>query len=82
MRYEYNRRPVTLCSWTGDNEEEIRIHTRHRAIVNADKTLTIPTPRGDVTAYPGDILVWDKTIHGAICYPIPGALFKIVFSTR
>lgn len=82
MQFQYNQRPVTIAAWTGDNQEEIKLHTRGRVTINADNTITIHTVRGELTAYPGDVIVWDRTIHGAICYPLPAALLDVVFSVR
>jgi hypothetical protein len=82
MRYEYayRERPITYVEWKGDNFEEVHNHTRKRATLNEDnKTITIPGIRSTYTAYPGDYIIWDQTKHGGICYPVPWALFEIMF---
>lgn len=82
MRYEYRPRPITYCEWNGTNFEQVYNHTRKRAILNEDNTLTIPGIRGNYTAHPGDVIIWDQTKYGGICYPVPWALFEIMFWER
>jgi hypothetical protein len=84
MRYQYayRERPIEYEEWTGKNFERIHSLTRKRATLNEDHTLTLPGLRGTYTVYPGDVIIWDQTKHGGICYPVPWALFEIMFWER
>jgi hypothetical protein len=71
--YEYRTkvRPINARHWDGKDELSIMIFTKGQARINENDTVTIQTPRGELTAQVGDYIVKDN----GILYPLAPAAF-------
>ena len=78
MRYEYKRRVVSAEYWDGSQEAKTSIERTYRKMVTIhdNKTITIHSPRGELTAYVGDYLVKDGS---GVVFPVPHTVFWMAF---
>ncbi len=80
---KFRKKPVVIDAfqWTGANPFELgdwhaSVGRVERFLINGDKTLSIPTLEGIVTAQPGDYII--RGIQGEF-YPCKPDIFKATY---